>query len=231
MSEYDFWRELSIGFQAIHDFAVPVWVEWIPGTPNHPFVWGLRGSEHCQTRFAELAKIGGGRMRKSAPDKLAAWLDLLHRDCPGVSRPHTPESLPGGKIIVKPGGRIDNVCAVSSRYCLVLQRTASTDTFQRIEQQNEALMIGQSVTESQSTDLEAVQSGFPKRAAWLDERLRERIWDKNVPRRFGGPDRKTIQKILDGRFVQQPVLGKLIVALNKKKIKGKTIEILEIPND
>jgi len=66
---------------------------------------------------------------------------------------------------------------------------------------------------------------FPKRALSVKEELRKRFWDKNDVMRMGGPDRKTVQKILDGRSVRPEVLEKLVRALSKKgAVSG-------IPND
>ena len=71
---------------------------------------------------------------------------------------------------------------------------------------------------------------YSTRAKWLQDRLRERAWDRNHPRGFGGPDRKTVQRMLDGLAVSPDSLRKLVIALNKNKI-GKRIELLDIPID
>jgi hypothetical protein len=68
---------------------------------------------------------------------------------------------------------------------------------------------------------------FPRRASWLKERLRERAWNKHDIRRYGGPDYKTVQKILDGKIVREDGLEKLVEALNKKK-KASEITLSEI---
>jgi hypothetical protein len=62
---------------------------------------------------------------------------------------------------------------------------------------------------------------FLNRAAWLRERLRERGWTNNTPSQFGGPDHKTISRILSGRPVQDGTLDKLLSALNKVEKLGK----------
>lgn len=72
---------------------------------------------------------------------------------------------------------------------------------------------------------------FPDRAAWLNERLRERSWNKHDPARYGGPDHKTVQKILDGARVREDVLKKLMDALSKAPLSSKlpTLTLLNIP--
>jgi hypothetical protein len=69
-----------------------------------------------------------------------------------------------------------------------------------------------------------------RRAAWVKDRLIERKWDHNRPQEFGGPDRKTMKKLLAGLPVHDGTLDKLIVALNKLP-RGKTLAPADIPND
>jgi hypothetical protein len=72
------------------------------------------------------------------------------------------------------------------------------------------------------------QPDFPKRAAWLRERLAERAWNRNDPLRFRGPDPKTVDKILRGEAVREDVLEKLATALSKK---GGGVNLLNIPRN
>jgi hypothetical protein len=71
---------------------------------------------------------------------------------------------------------------------------------------------------------------YPGRAAWLDERLRERGWNRNDPNRYGGPDPKTIDRILKGEKVGEGVLDTLVEALNKSS-KGQKVDLLSVPRD
>jgi hypothetical protein len=59
-------------------------------------------------------------------------------------------------------------------------------------------------------------SRFPNRAAWFNARLAEREWSKHELQRHGGPEHRTIQKILDGLPVQEDVIRKAVNALRAK---------------
>jgi hypothetical protein len=71
-------------------------------------------------------------------------------------------------------------------------------------------------------------AAFRNRASWLDARLLERGWSTSVPSQWGGPDRKTIEKILRGEPVGNPVLQKLAVALSKQVHQ---VDVLDIPKN
>jgi hypothetical protein len=72
---------------------------------------------------------------------------------------------------------------------------------------------------------------FLKRSEWTRTRLRERGWDHNDPQRFSGPDRKTMLKILSGIAVKEDTIEKLVMSLNRKKIDGVIVTLLEVPTD
>lgn len=72
---------------------------------------------------------------------------------------------------------------------------------------------------------------FPNRANWLSQCLKDRGWDKNSLRVRGGPDRKTIQKILDGEHVSERSIEKTINALNKKSKPGSELLEHHVPSD
>ncbi len=71
-------------------------------------------------------------------------------------------------------------------------------------------------------------SRFPTRASWLRGRLLERGWSNADPSEYGGPDRKTIEKILRGEAVRNDVLEKLAYALAKKHAK---LSVVDVPQD
>jgi hypothetical protein len=78
-------------------------------------------------------------------------------------------------------------------------------------------------------------AGLTHRASWTRARLRERAfhgrpWDHNTPQGFGGPDRKTMKRILAGLPVHEGTIEKLLTALNKKEV-GRPIELSDVPSD
>jgi hypothetical protein len=74
---------------------------------------------------------------------------------------------------------------------------------------------------------------FPNRASWLKDRLQERSWNKHDVQRQGGPDRKTVQKILNGQQIREDVLEKLATALSKAPASKRlpSVTLLDIPRD
>ena len=82
--------------------------------------------------------------------------------------------------------------------------------------------------EDRGAGRQKVEPDFPKRAAWLRDRLAERAWNRNDPLRYRGPDPKTVDKILRGEAVREDVLEKLATALSKK---GEVVNLLNIPRN
>jgi hypothetical protein len=74
---------------------------------------------------------------------------------------------------------------------------------------------------------------FPHRASWLKDRLQERSWNKNDLSRHGGPDRKTVQKILNGQKIREEGHEKVATALSKAPASKKLpqVALLDIPQD
>lgn len=69
---------------------------------------------------------------------------------------------------------------------------------------------------------------FPNRALWLRGQLLDRGWSTSDPSKWGGPDRKTLDKILRGESVGNSVLLKLTEALSK--VHG-MVSVSNIPQD
>jgi hypothetical protein len=66
---------------------------------------------------------------------------------------------------------------------------------------------------------------YPVRAAWLQAHLVERNWTKHDLARYGGPDPKTTQKVLDGLSVREDVLRKIAEGLSARGTKVNSTDI------
>ncbi len=103
----------------------------------------------------------------------------------------------------------------------------------RLKYEDDRLQVAQQklpVESEVGTTVQVATVLFPNRSKWLANRLKERGWDKNHTWGRGGPERKTVQRILDGLAVHEGTLEKIIVALNKKKI-GSPVSLMDIPSD
>jgi hypothetical protein len=122
------------------------------------------------------------------------------------------------------------VCQASADYCLERAKLARRDELTPIE----GISPTPEAALHQSPTLRAISVGakadlsFPRRSAWVRERLTERSWDRNDPLRQRGPDPKTIDKILAGKAVREDVLEKLADSLSRKFAK---VTVLDIPRD
>lgn len=71
---------------------------------------------------------------------------------------------------------------------------------------------------------------YPNRATWLSQRLTERQWTKHTVQGHGGPEHRTVQKVLDGQSVGDLVLNRLATALSQSK-KHPPVAVVDIPQD
>jgi hypothetical protein len=69
---------------------------------------------------------------------------------------------------------------------------------------------------------------FPKRAEWLKRELYARGWTAEDVRKWGGPDAKTVRKILQGTSVREDVLSRLAEALSSSP-KFRPVRTEDIP--
>jgi hypothetical protein len=72
----------------------------------------------------------------------------------------------------------------------------------------------------------AKQVQFPERAVWLQAQLTRLGWNKHMLARYGGPDHKSTQKVLDGLAVAESVLAKIAEGLSAG---GAKVDLLKIP--
>jgi hypothetical protein len=107
---------------------------------------------------------------------------------------------------------------------------------ENIESNQDASIRGESVDDSKTTPADTTKPTptelpvFPKRAAWLKERLKERgDWSPYKLKKKGGPDPKTTKKSLRGHAAREDALDLMIVGLNKTKFGGRTLTSDDIP--
>jgi hypothetical protein len=82
--------------------------------------------------------------------------------------------------------------------------------------------------EQREAKAQKAKPSLRNRAAWLRKQLAARAWNKHDLYRYGGPDHKSAQKILDGFRIREDVLEKVVNSLSKKNGK---VNLLDIPQD
>jgi hypothetical protein len=102
---------------------------------------------------------------------------------------------------------------------------ASSDT---ASTQQEPETVREVAAELRDRKPKKAEPDFRSRAVWLQKELAARAWNKHDLYRYGGPDNKSVQKILDGFKVREDVLEKAANALSKKHNK---VNLLDIPQD
>jgi len=181
-------------------------------------------------KFNALAERAGAALGNPR-DSVTAWYTEIrtnHKD-PRNSGEPILEVLGDGTRIWHQLGKIPDACQDSATRCLELAMTEAKaeqipKPFELPQRQRQPVDIA-TIRSARSRHARKSEPTFPKRAKWLREKLRERSWDKNDLRSWGGPDRKTIQKILDGFPVRQDVLERLAQAFSRKDSKPGVLEI------
>lgn len=195
----------------------------------------------AQDRFKKAARAAVLRLGKPIDEQppCHTWLDLMRK----TKRGFRPEaqintrhfsvatkaleegvSIPQFATHLLEDGNIAHVFLESAEFCEDLAHGVA----------GKALMRAAGDLPNAETGGHGVDTGrFPKRAEWLKDRLRERSWNKNDVSRRRGPDRKTVQKILDGRGVREDVLDKLATALSSAPESKKLpkLRVLDIPQN
>ena len=108
------------------------------------------------------------------------------------------------------------------------QEPALCTEVQALRSAEQVTRVEHSAQEPPSSKRNPVAAQYPKRAEWLGQKLRERGWSKHDLSRHGGPDHKTVQKVLDGVHVREDVLGKIAQGLSGRH---GSVNLLDIPKD
>jgi hypothetical protein len=209
--------------------------------------WCLRGGQGRESEMfralAERAAVGLGH--PAGVGALFFWLDLLKSESANFRSGYGGRDDDGN---VWSGGIIRKPCEASAVQCF-RQETRLVAVAVDVEPLNEPESVLGSESKTQgietddegpdetpvvpskthngySSDLLKGKTVFPARAAWLKDRLRERSWNKHDLSSHGGPDHKTVQKILDGLSVREDVLEKVAKGLSMKNAE---VNVLDIP--
>jgi hypothetical protein len=188
--------------------------------------WTLKGAGRTATsQFQILAIRGAGALPNAGASGVQTWLEALRRA--GNSNfvlAGIEQNSDGSEGAHHYADTIQRVCEASADFCRQLEREALEAEF--LEKEPAKITKGDS-PKVPRTELPE----FPDRAAWLRLRLRERGWNKHDVSRKGGPDRKSVQKILDGRRVREDLLDKVAQALSKAPVSMKlpAVNLLDIP--
>jgi len=229
MLDSDFWREMADKFRVL-DPTGCLRLEWSYFRSLNSFqVELIETGDFCRSVRAQFEAYGtraGAKCRLyGSRTALLVWLQLLATRAPN----DRPKPLVSWQDKDDPsvqhqswGGCVMHACIAAANLCNALE----VESFERERSESR---------NPQSLDAPLVshehQTAFSQRAAWLRARLKERGWDHNSLWPNGGPDRKTVQKIIDGKYVRAEVLPRLVNALNHKKINGITVSLIDIPSD
>lgn len=191
--------------------------------------WALKAIPPDQ--FESIAREKAGEIAEFAAEHFSVAC------VPASHSPNTPLRIGQHPAVIEgsTGPAIDNRSRLKKK---LLDRLSNYPRqFQRDNLFRYRTSLGPATAQSADTrapeETAAEKPRFPKRAAWLSERLRERSWNKHDLSRQGGPDHKTIQKFLNGFHVREDVLKKITDALSKapSSMKLSKVGLLDIPQD
>jgi hypothetical protein len=235
----------------LHDLAVEFLdLQKIHGTLRADFAyklgsglgdWKLTGaSRTAPIEFEILAIRGASSLPVTGVSGLHAWLDAL-RIAQGnfnFKLAGIEQNADGSEGAHHYTASIPRVCEASAILCRELERRALEADYQ--EKQRNILkspLLPRATTgkviggEGASKTNKTIEAKFPDRAVWLSQRLAERSWNKHDVYRKGGPDHKSVQKVLDGRGVREDLLERLARALSQTPLSMKlsAVNLLDIP--
>jgi hypothetical protein len=249
MADSSFWRNLAEKFSGIALILAALRADYYYTLGSGCAEWKLRGAQGGSViHFETLARRGASALPGAdGSELLQAWLEALKSvsstfrlELSGIE-----QNADGSEGAHHYTGTIVRVCEASADYCREMEGRALEA---EVREKQRIAAGADDTNSSEITPVVAESAGrqirrhpevgqtkdedrFPDRAAWLKERLRERSWNKHDVSRQGGPDRKTVQKILDGRHVREDVLEKLAKALSNAPVWKKlpAVNPLDIP--
>jgi hypothetical protein len=207
-----FWRDLQALFRALPDPMGDLRaMDMEDGT------WSLSGGPRDETQrqslerqfraLATRAALGAGLTAE--PTLLDAWLNRLRRD------PYWVPVATGTEVTDRKGrvveeGWIENLTIASAEYCVELE----TEAYAR-DTANATSGGGDSQSpELQSDPLAGARMvGGPALAAWLSDHMHRTQMTVNRIHELCNIDRKTVNKMLQGRAVRALAITKLVQGL------------------
>lgn len=189
----------------------------VSGGPSDPAV---RGS--LQEQFSALAiraGLAGDLVANESP--LDAWLNRLKKGSHFNPVDIVSDEDANERLRVVDGGWINDLCAASAAYCVVLE----TEAFAYEQAQRHPV----APPKEMERILSSQTVGGPRLAEWLRSEMASRgAISLNRLVNVSELDRKTITKILVGRRVRRAVLGKLALGLSTD---GAPVSVSDIPTD
>ena len=247
MSDSASWRDLAEQFEKL-DSESRLRVEWVYYISLKVYRFEVRGETALfKAKFDLLTVHAGQRIDPSDPKD--TWLTLVKRNSPD-------DTFRSGTVIEEGAEETPVIRGVTERPCQISATLCHTFAAQALENEGpispQLAMSSRAQEEQGGIDHESGLSParrkateetngvvsvpeFPKRAAWLSDRLRERSWNKHDVSRQRGPDHKTVQKILDGKQVRADILAKLTEALSRAPVTNHLpnpiVTVLQIPKN
>jgi hypothetical protein len=230
MAEDVSWFEMAEKFEALDPQGL-LELEWIFKKATHEYLYYIR-----------FSVASGVKLTPTLQPKITVMREKLLALCVRSSRKLafadvTAESWLAQVSIGKKTTSFEGMAEHPTLKELVEVRTGTishiakqcAELCYRIDASSEA--HGAPITAALPLFIVKPKNPFPNRAVWMATRLKERGWDKNSLYPCGGPDRKTVQKILDGRYVRAEIFKRLVDALNHEKKNGVTLTVSDIPSD
>jgi len=207
-------HDLQVQFRGLPGSGPDFHALFTDGGRKHIIFDGTQHGEFLRGRFDQLARraMAALNFTFTNPSRTVDyWLDILRQESPHFE-----------------DGRISRLCFASAELCRELEtRAVEAGAAANIERAQRTVVRRAPRGGILDTKAPRKDPEFLKRAAWLKDQLQAWSWNKHDLHRNGGPDNKTVQKILDGFDVRADVLEKVARALSVKR----PVAVLDIPRD
>jgi len=221
----EFWRKLAAEFRSVSCFGMSITWTTFSDTGKSEIGFHSDVSDRgrsVKAQFDAICTEAGLRLKADSDNPILLWLDVLKQDSPNDMPGEGHNQGPDGALHKTITGRINNPCLASANLCSTIQMHAKKA---EAASQQKTVKLNPPKDEKHSHEIQ-----FPRRAAFLQDCLTERNWDRNTLEAHNGPDHKTTKRILDGKKVHERSLRKLAIALSTHP-KAKQVRFRDIPTD